>query len=84
MAQHFAHQIFQAVLVGVGTGKPRSNLGAVDRFRHDAKGVAEHGEVEPPEVENLDEAGIGQQPLQVGCIGCVRRNLHHVGRTVAG
>jgi hypothetical protein len=72
------------VLVGIGPRQPRRDLGAIDRLRHHAKGVGEHGEIEPREVKNLEHAGIGQEPLQVRRIGRMRRDLHHVGGSISG
>ena len=66
MTKHLAHEVLKAVLVGVGAGQSRCDLGAIDRLRHHAKSVAEHGEIEPREVKNLQHGGIGEEPLQFG------------------
>ncbi len=57
--QNLANQVLEAVLVGVGAGEPRGDLGAIDRFRHPAKGIAKHGKVETGEVKNLEQPRIG-------------------------
>ena len=75
------------MLVGVGARQPRGDLGAVDRLRHYAKGFAKHGKVEPRKVKNLEQSGVGQEPLEIGrdiqgSLG-VRWDLHNVRRAVA-
>ena len=84
---NLAHQILQAVAVGVGAGKPRGDLGAVHRLRHHAEGVGECGQIEPREVKDLRHLRIGQQRLQVRRVGdalaVIPRDLHHVGAAVA-
>src|SRR6478672_8959439 len=58
-------QILESVSVGEGAGKPRSNLGAVDWSRHDAKSVLKHCHVEAGEVEDLEHGLVGEQTLQL-------------------
>ena len=67
--EHLAHQILQAMAVGIGARQPRGDLGAVDRLRHHAEGVVERSEIEAGEVKDLDDLRIGQQRLQVRRIG---------------
>ena len=45
-AEQLAREILQAVLIGVGAGQPRGDLGAVDRLRHHAEGLGEHADIE--------------------------------------
>lgn len=57
--EHLAHQILQAVAVGIGARQPRGDLGAIDRLRHHAEGVIKRGKIEAREVEDLHDFGIG-------------------------
>ena len=41
-AEKLAREVLQAVLVGIGAGQPRGDLGAVERRRHHAEGIREH------------------------------------------
>ena len=53
-AEQFAHQVLKPVLVGVGAGDPRGDLGAIDRRRHHAERPLQDAEVEPGEMEDLE------------------------------
>jgi hypothetical protein len=53
-------------------------------LRHHAEPLAEHREIEPREVEDLQLRGIAEQPLQVRGRTDVAPDLHHIGRAVAG
>src|SRR5882757_1300125 len=81
--QHLAHQILQAVAIGVGSGKPRGDLGAVDRLRHHAEAVVERREVEARKVKYLGDRGIGQQRLQVWRVARALCDLNDIGAAVA-
>src|SRR6478609_1736845 len=81
--EHLAHQILQAMAVGIGAGQARGDLGAVDRLRHHAKGVIEGGEIEAREVKDFCHLRIGQQRLQVRRVGVAHWNLDDVGAAVA-
>ena len=84
MTEHLAHQVLEAVLVGVGAREPRRDLGAVDRRRHHPEGLVQHGEIEPREMKNLEQARGRRAAADIGRAAGVRRDLHHVGGSVAG
>ena len=84
MAKHFAHQILQAVLIRIGADEPRRDLGAIDRLRHHAEGLGDHAEIEAGEVKDFQKPCVGEQPLEVRRVRRARRDLHDIGRTVAG
>src|SRR5712692_2832880 len=77
--EHVAHQILEAVLVGVGAREPRRDLGAIDRPRHDAEGLAEDAEIEAGEMKDLEDARVGHELRQVRRGTRAGRYLHHVG-----
>ena len=79
-----AHQVFQAMLVGIGPAQPRRDFGAIDRLRHHPERLVQHAEIEPREVKDFQNIFVGEQPLQIGRIGSMRWNLHHIGGAVAG
>ncbi len=81
--QHLAHQILQAVTIGISAGQPRGDLGAIDRLRHHAEGVVERREVEARKVEYLGDRRIGQQRLQVRRVALTLRDLDDIGTAVA-
>ena len=70
--------------VGVGAREPRGDLGAIDRRRHHAEAVEQHGDVEAGEMENLEDRRVAEQLLEVRRLANSRGNLHYVGATVAG
>src|SRR5215470_13164521 len=71
------------MLVGIGAGQPRSDLGAIDRFRHDAEGVEQRRKVKAREVEDFQTLRIAQQLGQIGRGGGAARDLHDIGAAVA-
>ena len=81
--EHLAHQILQAMAIGIGAGKPRGDLGAIHRLRHHTERIVERGEIEPREMEDFHDLRIGQQGRQVRRPGMILRDLHHVGAAVA-
>ena len=83
-AQHLAHEILQAVLVGIGPGDPGSDLGAVQRRRHDAERAVERADVEPREMEDLQDRRIREQSLEVRGLGAGFGHLNDVRDAVAG
>src|ERR1051326_6547062 len=76
-------QVPQAVPVGECPHEPRGDLRAVERLRHDAEIVVEDRDVEPREMEELDDARIGQQPLQVRRLVTPGGELHEVRVAIA-
>ena len=68
--------------VGEGAGEARGDLGAVDRPRHDAEAVLEHGHVEAGEMEDLEHALVGEEPLQLGRL-VMPAELNELGIAVA-
>ena len=64
-AEQLLGKVLEAVPVGEGAGEARGDLGAVDRPRHHAEAVLEHGHVEAGEMEDLEHALIGKEPLQL-------------------
>ncbi len=81
--EDLAHQILQAVSIGVGAGQPRGDLGAVHRLRHHAEGIVQRRKIEPREVEDFRDLRIAQQRLQIRRVGVIFRDLHHIGAAVA-
>ena len=67
--EHLAHQILQAMAIGVGAAKPGGDLGAVDRLRHHPEGVVERGQIEPREMKDFRDLRVRQQRLQIGGVG---------------
>src|SRR5262245_59489770 len=82
-AQHVAHEVLEAVLVGVGARDPRGDLGAIDRGRHDPQTPLQHPEIETGKMKDLENRPVGEKLGQVrrGARAC--RDLHHVGGAVA-
>src|SRR6516164_9821622 len=82
-AQHFTHEVLEAVLVGVSARDPRGDLGAVDRRSHDAQTPLQHTEIEAGEMKDLQNRTVGEKFGQIrrGAGAC--RDLHYVGGTVA-
>src|SRR4029079_14846723 len=64
-AEQLLGKVLEAVPVGEGAGKARGDLGAVDRPRHYAEAVLEHGHVKAGEMEDLEHPLIGKEPLQL-------------------
>src|ERR1700674_590152 len=58
-AQHLADEIFEAVLVRIGSRQPRGDLGAIERGRHHAERAKERGNVEAGEMEDFQHGRIG-------------------------
>ena len=75
LAQQFLRQVLQPVPVGIGAHQLGRDLGAIDRLGHDAEAVLQHGDVETPEMEQLDPVRIGQQFHEVRRLGLVLRDL---------
>src|SRR5580692_1915681 len=73
--------------IGVGAGKPRGDLGAIDRPRHHAEGVIKRGKIEAGEVKHLSDLGIGQQRFQMwrirGSTPVLARSLDDNGAAIA-
>src|SRR5262249_6859641 len=82
-AQHLAHEILEAVLVGVGTRDPRGDLGAIDRGGHDAQPPLQHTEIEAGEMKDLENRSVGEKFGQIGRCARGCRDLHHVGGAIA-
>ena len=78
-AQAWAEDINIAV-IGPMTGQ-LANIG--DQFKQGGFKL-EHGDVEPPEVEDLQHLGVGQQPLQVRAVVGGAVQAHDMGVPVAG
>src|SRR6516165_6954168 len=68
--------------IGEGAGYPRGDLSAVNRARHYAKGVLEHGHVEAGKVEDLKNALIGKETRELRGV-VVPADLNELGITVA-
>src|SRR5207237_3533389 len=50
--EQLAHEILQAVTVGIGARQPRGDLGAVDRLRHDAERMEQRSEEHTSELQS--------------------------------
>ena len=85
MPSSSSDEILQAVLVGVGAGEPRGDLGAVDRPRHHAQSLVAARRYRSGRngrsSESPDRRGAC---VRFGALARAGRNLHHVGRAVAG
>src|SRR5262245_60378919 len=64
--QQVLAQIAQPVPIGKRPRQARSDFRAIDRQRHDADIMIDHGEVEPREVEQLGHTGIASRSLSLG------------------
>jgi hypothetical protein len=64
--------------------KARGGPRAIHRRRHDAERVEDHAEIEPREVKDFQNLGVTHELLQIGRGNIAGRNLHDVGRAVAG
>ena len=73
--QQIAQEILQTVAVREGPGELGGDLGAVDRGCQHAEGVIEHGDVEAAEMEELEHAGIGEHPAEIGGLALAGGNL---------
>src|ERR1700730_3763 len=71
------------MLVRIGAGQPRGDLGAIHRRRHHAEAMVKRRDIETREVEDLQARRIGDQALEVGSVGRIGGNLHDVGAAVA-
>ena len=79
-----AAQVLQAVAVGVGAHQLGRHLGAVQRRGLHPQIVAQHGDVEPGEVKQLQHRSIGHQRAQVGRLVGPVGELDQMGVAVAG
>ena len=79
--------VLQPVTIGVGADELARRPGAVDGIHADPQVVADGGDVEASEVEDLEDVGSLQEPLEAGrpllqghsrVEGC-RRDLHECG-----
>ena len=61
--QKVAHQILQAVPVGIGAHQPGGDLGAIDRLGIHPEMAAQHAKVEAGEMKQLGHFRIGEQLL---------------------
>ena len=59
------------------------DLGTVDRLGEDAEIVAQHGNVEPPEVKQLGDRGVGDQRLEARRVVSAAGELHQMRPAVA-
>jgi len=62
-AKELAAQVLEAVAIGVGARQLGSDLGAVDRFSKHAQMLSQHGDIEAPEMKDLENRAIRQQRL---------------------
>ena len=82
-AQKLAHQIFQAMPVGIGAHQLGSDLGAIDRLAIDLQILPEHPDIEAREMKQLGHFGIGEQALQIGRRIFAGGELHRMADAVA-
>src|ERR1700737_5314830 len=64
--EHLAHQILQAMAVGVGAAEPGGDLGAIPRVRHHAERVIERGEIEAGEIKIFVVFGLVSNAFRFG------------------
>jgi hypothetical protein len=83
-AQHVAHQILQAVAVGIGAHQLGRHLGAEHRPDIGAEIGLEHGHVEARIMEDLDDVAILQHGLEPRRLEGRLVELHQMGVPVAG
>ena len=83
-AKQFLDEVFEAVLVGIGAGEFRGELGAVDGPGLDAEIVPQHGDIEAGEVKNLDHATVGEERLEARTVVAGAVELDQMGVAVAG
>ena len=69
--------------VGIGPHQLARDLGAINRRRHRAKGVQHRGNVEPPEMKQLEHIGIFQQPDEVRRRALPLGHLHQMRMAIA-
>jgi hypothetical protein len=71
------------MLVGIGAGKARRDLGAVDRRCHDAKCFCQYSQIEAREMKDLEDRFVRQKPFDVGRLPLPGGDLHHVRGAIA-
>src|SRR5262245_15118601 len=62
-AEELAAQVLEAVAIGVGARQLGSDLGAVDGLGKHAPMLRQHGDIEAPEVKDLEHRAIRQESL---------------------
>src|SRR6185437_2424895 len=83
-AEEFLHQVLETVFVRIRPNQLGGDLGAIDGRGQHAEIAAEHRHVEARVVEQLGHAGVGQEPVEIGCRVRTGRKLHGVAHAVAG
>ena len=65
-AEQFLHQLLQAMAIGEGPGKARSDLGAEKRGRCHLQIMLDCGKVEASKMEKFQAVGVTQYTSQIG------------------
>jgi len=76
-------QIFQTVAVGEGADQFRGDLGAIDRRGKNAELMAQHGDVEAPEMKQFENRRIGEQGAQPRRLILGGGELHEMADPIA-
>src|SRR5579863_69175 len=82
-AEQILAQIAQPVPVAEGTHQPRGGLGAIKRLRHHPEIVVEDREIEPREMEQLDDCGVDEEPLQIRGVVAAGGELNEMSIAIA-
>src|SRR5712691_2818299 len=82
-AEQVLAQIPEPMPVGKRADQPRGDLGAIERLGHHPEVAVDDGDIEPREMEQLDDRWIDQQPLEVRRVVAAGGELHQVRIAIA-